>query len=163
MSYVALATRGTLTALFCAVLSVLTGCDNASRTQLSRDLEQARVTSPTGELDAVLIRADAGGAAGGWEYYVYLVAKGNPVHASERPVFEAGTLAGSTLSWSHPHLLDIHCNVAYIDQFTNYWDSSRLRRDREERDDDFTVEIRLAPSSPEYPLLGPDGKFKSTE
>jgi hypothetical protein len=147
--------------MFCFAISfMLAGCENTPDTQISRDLEQARVTCPTAGLDAVLIRADAGGAAGGWEYYVYIVGKGSPITTSDRPVFEAGDLTGGTLLWSHPHLLDIHYNVADIEQFTNYWDSSKLRADRAESDNDFKVEIRLVPSSSDYSLLGPNGAFK---
>jgi hypothetical protein len=151
-----------LAALCFTILYALIGCDSAG-TLLSRDLEQDRVTSPSGGWDAVLVRADAGGAAGGWEYYVYIVRRGSLVNTNERPVFEAGTLTNGTLLWSHPHLLDIRYNVAEIDQFTNYWDSSRLRPDRQETDSDFTVEIRLVPSSPDYSLLGPTGAFRSKE
>lgn len=108
----------------------------------------------------MLIRADAGLD---FEYYVYIVARGNPVRTNDHSIFEAGTLTGGALVWSQPHLLNIRYDVAEIDLFTNYWDSSRLRSDREEHDDDFGVEIRLAPSSPDYSLLDPDGKFKSKE
>jgi hypothetical protein len=160
MSHVASGTRLTLTVLFCAVLSALTGCDNRSGTQFSRDLEEARVTSPTGGLDAILIRADAGLD---FEYYVYIVARGNRVSTNDHPIFEAGTLTGGALVWSHPHLLDIRYDIANIDLFRNYWDSSSLRTDREEHDDDFGVEIRLVPSSPDYSLLSPNGKFKSIQ
>lgn len=139
----------------------IAGCRGITNPQLSRDLEQVRVTSPTGGLDAVLLRADAG-AAGGWEYYVYIVAKGSAVDASQHPIFEAGTLSGGNLIWSEPHLLDIHYDVAYIDEFTNYWDSSRVRSNKEEEDNDFKVEIRLVPSSPDS-LLNPDGTFKSAQ
>lgn len=102
------------------------------------------------------------GAASGWEYYAYIVARGNPVSTNDHPIFEASTLTGGTLVWSHPHLLDIRYDIADIDLFTNYWDSSRLRPNRERRDDDFKIEIRLVPSS-DYSLLTPNGEFRSTE
>lgn len=152
-----------LTAVFLSfILFIVNGCGGA-RTQLSRDLEQARVTSPAGAWDAVLIREDGGGAGGGWEYYVYIVQKGNPVNTDESPVFNAGTLTDGALTWSRPNLLDIRYRIADINQFTNYWDSSRLRSNREERDDDFKVEIRLVPSSSDYSLLSPNGTFKSSQ
>ncbi len=52
-----------------AVAVFSTGCDSREKTgsDLARNLEEERVTSPDGRLDAVMVRQDAGGAAGGWE------------------------------------------------------------------------------------------------
>src|SRR6266851_10091548 len=82
------------------------GCGEASKEEIRRNMEEARVTSPNGLLDAVMIREDGGGAPGGWEWYAYIVAKGSAVDARRsHEIFHAGTLTGEKLVWSQPHLL----------------------------------------------------------
>jgi hypothetical protein len=142
------------------IIFVSVGCGSSSTYTVPKADEESRVTSPNGELDAVLVREDGGGAAGGWDWDVYIVAKGNPVvRPRSRALFEAGTLTDERLTWSQDHLLEIHYDIAEIDQFTNIWSSSEIQNDSEGHNKYF-VEIRLAPSPEDFSLLTPNGKFR---
>lgn len=146
----------------CAALiaCVLNGCGLSSTYTVPKGDEKNRVTSPNGDLDAVLTREDGGGAASGWDWDVYIVAKGHPVvRPRSRSVFESGRLTGEKLVWIQDHLLEIHYDIAEIDQFTNIWDSSEIQNDTEGRIKCF-VEIRLAPSPGDFSLLTPNGEFR---
>lgn len=147
-----------------AAFCILTGCGDSgqsSKTKLLLGSEEARVTSPNGQLDAVLIRDDGGGAAGGWEWYVYIVAKGSGVDESKaHAVFNAGTLTGEKLEWGQEHLLEIHYDIAYINQFKNIWGSSEIHDAGGSGEREYLVEIRLAPSHPDFSLLTPNGTFR---
>lgn len=155
--------RAVLVAL-CAVVFFLIGCGEsgqAPKTKLFSGSEQARVTSPNGQLDAILMRDDGGGASGGWEWYVYIVAKGSPIDESKaHAVFNAGTLTGEQLVWVREHLLEIRYEIAYINQFRNIWGSSEIRSAGNTNEREYLVEIRLAPSHSDFSLLTPDGEFK---
>jgi hypothetical protein len=145
----------------CVAICFLTGCDEAAKREIPRELERERVTSPNGQLDAVLIREDGGGAAGGWEWYVYIVAKGRPVVTPKsRAIFNAGTLTGEKISWSQDHLLQIRYDIASINQFGNIWGSSEIDGVGGGGKAEYFVEIRLVPSSPDFSLLTRDGEFK---
>jgi len=155
--------RDPLLVTLCVAVAMffLAACDVAPETKMAGGTEQVRVTSPNGKLDAVLIREDGGGAAGGWEWYVYIVAKGSPgVAKNAHPIFNAGTLTDGTLSWSKEHLLEIHYNVAYINQFRNLWGLSEIQNVGTAGERDYLVEIRLVPASPDYSLLTSEGGFK---
>ena len=99
-------------ALICVLLTQ-SGCDEGRNIEISRDLEQSRVTSPNGLLDAVLVREDGGGAPGGWERYVYIVSKGSAVSTGPGAILNAGTLKGCTLTWGGPYLLNVGYDVAH--------------------------------------------------
>ena len=146
-----------LTLLFLA----LSGCGvTPSSGKLSGD-EQARVTSPDGLFDAVLLREDGGGAGGGWEWYVYVAPKGKPVEeGSDHLIFNAGTLIGAKLVWKQPRLLEIQYEYAYINQFKNL---AVGKQNVNGVDREYLVEIRLAPASQDFSLLNPDGTFKSKQ
>ena len=144
------------------LLSASIGCESGdkSTSKVFLGSEQARVTSPNGQLDGVIIREDGGGAAGGWEWYVYIVGRGNVVNEGKlHPVFNAGSLTGEKLVWHQDHLLEIQYNIDDINQFHNLWASyeAGTNRDSQSR---YYVEIRLAPLQPDFSLLGPDGEFK---
>jgi hypothetical protein len=148
--------------VMCGVLITCfsSGCGSSGTYTVPRGDEETRVTSPNGDLDAVLVREDGGGAAGGWDWGVYIVAKGSPiVRPRSRSLFEAGTLTDESLTWTQDHLLEIHYDIAEIDQFTNIWSSSEIQNDTEGRNKYF-VEVRLAPSPGEFSLLTPNGKFR---
>ena len=150
-----------LVALFVAAsICVLAGCKETPRNTILQGTEAVRVTSPNGRLDAILIREDGGGAAGGWEWYVYIVAKGESVdEKNAHPVFNAGTLRGEKLVWAEEHLLEIQDDIAYINQFRNIWGSSEIHGDNA-ADGEYLIEIRLVPSSPDFSLLNQNGEFK---
>ncbi len=137
------------------------GCDKASTTKTFWGSEQARVTSPNGQLDAVLLRDDGGGSAGGWEWYVYIVAKGNRVDESKaHAIFNAGTLTGGKLVWTQAHLLEIRYEIAYINQFRNLWGLSEVRDVGNSGQNDYLVEVHLGPASQGFSLLTATGEFK---
>jgi hypothetical protein len=138
-------------------ISFLIGCGGSLHSS-----EEARVTSPNGLLDAVMIREDGGGALGGFEWYAYIVAKGNAVDARKsHEIFHAGTLMGEKFVWSQPHLLEIHYDMANIEQFRNLWGLYEIQNVGSEGQRDYLVEIRLVPSSRGFSLLTPDGGSKS--
>lgn len=136
------------------------GCGVSPTYTVAKADEETRITSPNGELDAVLVREDGGGAAGGWEWYVYIVTRGNPVvRPRSHSLFNAGTLTDEKIIWTQEHLLEIHYDIAEINQFTNIWGSSEIQSDRQGRNEYF-VEIRLAPSPRDFSLLTPSGTFR---
>jgi hypothetical protein len=137
------------------------GCDGTSTTKSFWGSEQARVTSPNAQLDAVLLRDDGGGAAGGWEWYVYIVAKGNRIDQSKaQAIFNAGTLTGEKLVWTQQHLLEICYEIADINQFRNLWSLSEIQNVGSSGQNDYLVEIRLGPASQGFSLLTANGEFK---
>lgn len=143
-------------ALFC-----LAACDEKAELKSVNGNEQVRVTSPSGRFDAVLVREDGGGAPGGWEWYVYIVAKGTPaIPKNAHPIFNAGTLTEGSLLWSQEHLLEIHYKLAQINQFRNLWGLSEIQDVGAAGEHDYLVEIRLVPQSRDYSLLTSDGAFK---
>jgi hypothetical protein len=123
--------------------------------------EEMRVPCPENQLDAVMILESYGGAAGGHEWYAFITAKGNPVIADyNKTIFHAPTLSGEKLVWRDPHLLEIHYDVANIEQFRNLWSLHEVRKVGSAPGDDYDVEIRLVPSSPNFSLLNPGGNFR---
>ncbi len=65
----------------------------------------------------VLVRQDAGGAAGGWDFHVYIVGSGKRVPTNVHSVLYAGTLKGEKLVWADAHLLDVQYDIANIHEF----------------------------------------------
>ena len=123
--------------------------------------EEMRVTSPNGKLDAVMIRESYGGAAGGFEWYVFIVPKGESAPGDDsHALFQAGELSGERLVWSQPHLLEIHYDLAEIEQFRNLWGLYEVQDVGRTGARDYDVEIRLAPSSPDFSLLTASGSFR---
>jgi hypothetical protein len=152
--------RRALLALLAAIpLSLSIGCD--ANHHLSED---TRVTSPDGKLDAVLIREDGGDAPSGFEWHVFIVAKGRApeIHRSKE-IFRASTLTNERLAWSQPHLLEIHFGAANIEQFRNLWGLYEIQDVGSQGEHNYLVEIRLVPSSNGFSLLTPNGGFKSPE
>lgn len=151
-----------LTFYIAVAIFFLGACDGASETKMAKEPGQVRVTSPDNRFDAVLVREDGGGAPGGWEWYVYIVSKGSPVAAkTSHPIFNAGTLTGGALSWKQEHLLEIHYNIASINQFRNLWGLSEIQDVGATGERDYLIEIRLVPASQDFSLLTPGGLFKS--
>lgn len=139
----------------------LVGCEAGHTVTASSYSEEARATSPNGQLDAVLIRTDGGGAAGGWEWYIFIVIKGRPVDISHsRSVFNAGTLTDCKLVWVHANLLEIHYDIASINEFRNIWALSEAEHGRNASSSDYFVEVKLTPTS-EFSVLTSDGSFRS--
>src|SRR5262249_4009572 len=98
----------------------LHACNSNGTQTFSKSDEEFRVTSPTGQFDAVLIRKGYGGALGGFEWYLSIVPRGSA--AIERTVvFQAGKMRGEKLTWSEPHLIELCYDVALIEHFRNLW------------------------------------------
>ena len=119
----------------------------------NRSNEAMRVTSPDGELDAVLVEDSSGGALGGIFGNVYVLPKGKaaPKDATSR-VFFADELTKGTIVWNKPHLIEIRYDKASIMQFSNVSTTSENGLEY--------VELRLVPSS-EYSLLTPEGGWRT--
>jgi hypothetical protein len=141
----------------------MSGCKRKiNNHEIPRTLEQTRTTSPSGRLDAVLIRHDAGGAPGGWEWTAYVVPHRQAVLSSYQPVFYAASLTNARLVWEQDHLLEIQYDKADIHQFRNLWALDEITKVGSSGDGDWLVEVRLAPSSPDFSLLSPSGEFKKS-
>ncbi|MGH9699157.1 MAG: hypothetical protein ACRD5R_05910 [Candidatus Acidiferrales bacterium] len=148
------------------VTCFLGSCDDRAaldRGVFSTSAEQERVTSPNGQLDAVLVRDPYGGAIGGGIYWdVYIVTKGNPIHMkSAKEIFRADSMTNGSLVWKGNHLLEIHYDIAQIEQFRNLWGLHEVEDVGSRGERDFEVEIRLAPTSGDFSLLKSDGGFRN--
>jgi hypothetical protein len=104
--------------------------------------EEARATSPDQRFDAVVLRESYGGAAGGIEWFVFIVPKGkSPTFGWSRFnsfILEAATVSGLRLSWRGASLLEIGYERASIEYFRNTEFTGRA---------DPIIEIRLARDS----------------
>ena len=152
--------KNLVTALLGFILGVCTGVfgyrfltRSFTATVNAHGTEAMRVTSPDGKLDAVLVEDSSGGAVGGIFWYVYAVPKGKaaPKDATKR-LFFADELTKGAISWSKPHLVEIHYGKASIMQFRNVSTVSENGLEY--------VELRLVPSS-EYSLVTPEGGWRS--
>ena len=149
----------------CAILAFffLVGCEEPVEKNgvFLTSAEEMRIPCPENDLDAVMIRESYGGAAGGHEWYVFINTKGSPIPADyNKTIFHAPTLTGEKLIWRDPHLLEVHYDVAHIEQFRNLWSLDEVRKVGSAGEGDYLVEIRLVPSSENFSLLNPGGKFK---
>jgi len=144
---------------------LLAGCKETAspdRKEFSTSAEQMRVTSPNGQLDAVLVRDPYGGAIGGGvNWNVYIVAKGAPVViTAAHEIFQADPFTGGNLIWKRDHLLEIHYDIAHIEEFRNLWGLHEVEDVGPKGERDYEVEIRLAPTSGDFSILTPDGAFR---
>ena len=140
--------------------SVLPGCDQQAYTT-GEGTELARVTSPNGQLDAVLMRYICGGAVGGGvDSNVYIVRKGAsvvPKRGSE--ILRADPMSGGALAWKRDHLLQVQYDIAYIQAFRNVWGLHEVENVGATGERDFEVEIQLSPKS-DASELKYDGSFR---
>jgi hypothetical protein len=149
----------------CTILALmyLAGCEESvdKNGVFTASAEEMRIPCPENHLDAVMIRDSYGGAAGGHEWWVFINATGNSIPADyNKTVFHAPTLTGEKLVWRDPHLLEIHYDIAHIEQFRNLWSLHEVRKVGSAGEGDYDVEIRLVPSSDNFSLLNPGGNFK---
>ena len=141
-------------------ISVLGGC--VGQVQPTHDGDElARVTSPNGYLDAVLMRYTYGGAAGGGvDSNVYIVRKGSPVVAkSGNEILRADPMSGGALVWKRDHLLQVQYDIAYIQAFRNLWGLHEIENAGPTGERDFEIEIQLVPKS-DASALKYDGSFR---
>jgi hypothetical protein len=161
-----LAARLPVVAVFCAIC-FLGGCNDIvvpDRNVFSTAAEQMRVTSPSGQLDAVLVRDPYGAAAGGGvDWNVYITTKGTPIRMKTADeLFRADPLTGGQLVWHGSHLLEVHYDIAHIHQFRNLWGLHEVEDVGSTGERDWDVEIRLIPSS-DFSVLNQDGSFRSQD
>jgi hypothetical protein len=126
-------------------------------------VEEARVTSPDGRFDAVMTREAIGGSLGGVYWNVFIVPKGAVAPKDgKKSLLYAAVLRGEKLLWKQNHLLEVHYDIAHIEEFRNLWGSNEAE-DRSWRTGDYLTEVRLVPSSPDFSFLTPDGGFRPGE
>jgi hypothetical protein len=127
----------------------------------SRWAEEARVASPDGRFDAIMAIETVPGVLGGGVYWnVFIVPKGDACPNDEKKsLFYASSLRGEKLVWKQNHLLEVHYDFAEIGTFHNVWGTDELKG-RGWRPGDYLVEVRLAPTSPDFSFLTPDGGVK---
>jgi hypothetical protein len=147
-----------------SAIGILGGCDDRAvpdNNVYSSSAEQMRVTSPSGEFDAVLVRDPYGPAAGGGvDSNVYIVRKGQAIHMkTAHPFFSADPMNCGKVVWKREHLLEIHYELAYIHEFRNLWSLSEVENVGSTGERDFEIEIQLVPAS-ESSALAPDGAFR---
>ena len=116
------------------LLLFLDACDLVEKTEV------ARIVSPDGRVEAVLVKVEAG-ATVATSFKVYIVPKGGKA-SHPNPDFLADHVEGLDLKWQAPRLLVIRYDKARIFRFSNFWHS------REVDDFRYEVEIRLAPGQP---------------
>jgi hypothetical protein len=144
------------------LLSACNGLTGKANKNVDR-LEEARVTSPDGRFDAVMTREPIGGALGGIYWNVFIVPKdARAPKGDNNTILNASVLRGEKLIWKQNRLLEIQYDIANIEQFRNLWGSNEVRGSGW-RKGDYAVEVRLAPSSPDFSFLSPNGEFKRTE
>ena len=125
------------------------GADHVFPLQLK---EIARVTSPDGAVDAVMIR-DNCGAPCSFGYSVFIVPRGTrPPRNFAQVVFSADDMTDEKLVWKQPHLLDIAYSQALIHTFRNV-SHPFGEFGAKEQNWHYRVEIQLAPSSSGFSYL----------
>ena len=114
--------------------------------------EIARVPSPDGVVDAVMIR-DNCGAPCSYGYTVFVVPKGEPApNDFEGDVFSADDMVDQKLVWRQSHLLNISYSKALIYKFRNMvYPLGEFGA--KEKNWHYKVEIQLVPSSTGFSYL----------
>ena len=153
-----------VTAFSAVAILFASGCGDRAvphEDAFSKSSELMRVTSPNGQLDAVLVTYIYGPPAGGGvDFNVYIVPKGLPVHIKAgREVFSADPMTGGQLVWKRDHLLEIHYDIADIHGFRNLWGLHELMDTGSRGERDYEVEIQLMPTSASS-ALKTDGSFR---
>ncbi len=118
--------------------------------------EVSRLSSPDGNVDAVLMSHD-GGATTSLSYLLYIVPAGEKMTKQDmkskiyRPVFDADHMEGRNIFWLHNKVLEIQYNKARIFSFRNH-----IRPLKE--DYSYVVEIRETPLTAPPSLIEQDRK-----
>jgi hypothetical protein len=122
--------------------------------------ELMRSTSPDGRFDAVLVADYWGGAVGGIDWFVYIVGKGSSTPDDpNKAVFLGESMRGERIRWKQAHLVEIGYDRAQIVRFRNMWALNEIENVGAYGQDDYCVELRLAPTSQDFSLLQPNGDF----
>jgi hypothetical protein len=113
--------------------------------------EVARVASPDGTVDAVIVGSGCGPLCSD-TYQVTVVPKGAKAPTSvEQYAFSADDMVDAELRWKQPHLLEIEYKKARINDFRNVAYPFAKFGDQESWK--YRVELRLAPSSAGFSYL----------
>jgi hypothetical protein len=122
--------------------------------------ELVRSTSPDGKFDAVLVADYWGGAVGGIDWFVYIVKKGGTApNDANKALFWSDSMRGGKIRWKQAHLVEIDYDRAQINRFRNMWALDEIESVGAYGQDDYYVELRLAPTSQDFSLLQPNGDF----
>jgi hypothetical protein len=154
--------RALLLGLAIFSFAVLAACERQSVPRPgSHVTELSRVTSPSGQLDAVLTQDLFGGAVGGGvDSEVYIVRKGAPVKPDTAyTILRADPFTKAKLVWKQDHLLQIYYDVAHIERFRNLWGLHEVENVGSTGERDFDVEIRLEPLG-DFSVLTPNGSYR---
>lgn len=111
------------------MICCVTSCDFVSREEI------ARVPSPDGIVEAVLIRTNAG-ATTAFGYELYIVPPGGKGQRG-REQLRADHLTDIGIQWRQSKLLEVHYKEGRIFHFSNFWSS------KEVGEFNYVVEIRL--------------------
>ncbi len=106
--------------------------------------ELARITSPDGLVDAVLLRVNYH-ATVTYSYFVYIVEKGKSVKEGDH-LFLGTHMENLKISWIETKLLEIQYKEITIHHFENMWHSKNLDNYH------YVVELKLSPQGGPYSL-----------
>jgi hypothetical protein len=113
--------------------------------------EVARVASPDGTVDAVMVGSGCGPLCAD-TYLVTVVPKGSKVPTDvERYAFSGDDMVDAQLHWKQPNLLEIAYKKARINDFRNV--SYPFAKFGDQESWKYKVELRLAPSSEGFSYL----------
>ncbi len=123
--------------------------------------EVMRVTSPDNRLDAVMTEVAYRGIGDDFLWCVTIVQKGKsaPMNCAST-FFQASTIDNEKLVWKEPHRLDILFRSANIRSYRNVWELCEIEHVSPIGEDNFRVEIRLVPESPDFSVLTSRGGFQ---
>jgi hypothetical protein len=68
-------------------------------------------------------------------------------------------MRGEKVAWRQAHLLELQYDRARIVKFRNLWSLHMIEGVGAAGEGDYSVEIRLAPTSADFSVLQPNGEF----
>jgi len=96
----------------------------------------------------------------GWNQTCTLCERGVPVRIDKaRKVLQADPFNGGQLVWEQDHLLEVHYDVARIEQVRNVWGLWEIENVGSHGERNYDVEMRLVPSN-DFSILTPEGSFQ---
>lgn len=125
-----------------AAICLLSGCFNIAGDW--HIVEHARLKSPDGLVDAVLVEGDAG-ATTSFTYAVFIVPSGTKFDEksewfeSGQTLFTADKERNLQLVWREPKVLEVKFEKARIHNFRNFWSAQEVQNY------DYKVELILVP------------------
>jgi len=123
-----------------SVLCVLASCADEN----VQGTEKARVSSPDGVVDAVLIVKETD-ATVATPSELYVVPKGTKPTKSAM-IMRGDYFANVSLKWKEPRFLELHYDTGRVFTFKNFWQSAEVSNNS------YVVEIRLKPMRDSFSL-----------